>query len=170
MPSTPLGTQQVLNKYLLSKQRSRCGATHTAVQIRSCHVGSSGAGSRTLGPTLAQKGRKGHAHPTCVDRARAPHPSPWASPLQKGCTGARTSSELGCFSAVLSHKDQRAEVTAREHACIPAGHAVRNRKCSHQHPHGPPHSFPSLSKSQGGDGTGKNLISTDSPVAQREHH
>lgn len=56
VPSTLLGTQQVLDKYLLSEQLSQSGVTHTAVQTRNCHISSSVAGSTTLGPSLARKG------------------------------------------------------------------------------------------------------------------
>lgn len=40
--------------------------------------------------------------------------------------GARASSKPGRFPAMLSCKDEGVEITARKHARIPAGHAVRN--------------------------------------------
>lgn len=48
-----LGIQQVLHKYLLSEQLAQRGATHTAVQIGSWHMGLGRAEAEPSGPSQA---------------------------------------------------------------------------------------------------------------------
>lgn len=110
--------------------------------------------------------------PHMLTGPRAPHPTldrgPH-SPLQEGGhrgTRGQGFLEASCFPAMFNHKDERAEVTA--------GHTVRNRKVQlpanlARRPPQPPHSFPSLSKAQGGGRAQGRTSFLQTPQQHREH-
>lgn len=107
--------------------------------------------SRKLNPG-AQPGQKGwtaHTHPMYICGTRTPGSLDMGchSPSQRGWTGASTPLGLGPFSAALSSKDQRAEVAAHKHACVPASSWPCTQEPKVQPPASPrfsPHSAKSM--------------------------